>query len=144
MGETLGDGALAGGALEGVVADRLGGAQPLLHVTGLEQIMVVGRPDTGEAIGLQLHLHLLGIAGGGVAALLGGAHLVRNADERLDVMAHLMCDHIGLRKIAGRAEAGAQLVEEARVEIDAIVGGAVEGAHCGFSGTAARFPGAVV
>ncbi len=41
-------------------------------------------------------------------------------------MAVFVGDHIGLRELAGRAEAVGQLVEERQVEIDALVAGAIE------------------
>ena len=44
-------------------------------------------------------------------------------------MADLVGDHIGLRELAGRAEAACQLVEEAEIEIDALIGRAIEGTH---------------
>ena len=45
------------------------------------------------------------------------------------MVADLMGDDIGQGEVAGRAEALRQLVEEGRVEIDLLVGRAVEGAH---------------
>jgi hypothetical protein len=53
-------------------------------------------------------------------------------------------DHIGLGEVACGAVARPKLVEEARVEIDAVVRRAVEGAHCGLRGAAAGIAGAAV
>ena len=41
----------------------------------------------------------------------------------------LVRDDVGLREIAGRAEAPLELVEEREVDVDALVGRAVEGSH---------------
>ena len=54
---------------------------------------------------------------------------VERAFEVLDVMADLMGDDIGLGEVAGRAEALRQLVEEGRVDVDLLVGRAVERPH---------------
>src|SRR3954470_652032 len=56
--------------LQRVVADRLGGAQAGLDIAGLQQILVIGRPDAGEAIRLQLHLDLQLVGLGPAGAVL--------------------------------------------------------------------------
>ena len=80
------------------------------------------RPHAGVAVGLQLEAY-------GVAqrALLG-AHLAHGAGEVLDVVAVLVGEHVGLHELTRRpAELALQhVLEERRVEVDALVGRAVE------------------
>src|SRR3546814_3442053 len=97
-------------------------------------------PDTTlfRSIGQQFHPHLQRIALGLRGPLLSLADLVRNAGDRLDMMPDFMRDDIGLRGVACGAEALRELVEECGVEIDALIGGAIEGAHRGLRGAAAR------
>src|SRR3546814_5197417 len=57
------------------------------------------------------------------------ADLVRNAADRLDMVADLVRDDIGLRGVARGAELAVEFAEEGGVEIDALIGGAVEGTH---------------
>src|SRR3546814_8152601 len=59
-------------------------------------------------------------------------------------MAHFMCHYIGLREIAGRSVALGELVEEAGIEIDALVGRAIEGAHRRLRRAAATIAGLIV
>src|SRR3546814_13302520 len=54
------------------------------------------------------------------------------------MMPDLMRDDIGLRGIARSAEAARKLVEEGGVEIDALIGGAIEGTHRRLRRAAAR------
>src|SRR5438477_375063 len=64
------------------------------------------RPHAGIAIGLQLERDGIAIRFGAArGALLGSARGIAGAEQLLHVMAHLMRDHIGLRKIARCAEA---------------------------------------
>ena len=126
--------------LQPIVADRRGGAHRGLDVAGLDQLpLLVGarRPDAGEAVGLQLDLDLQAVRLGlGQAALLL-LHLGQDAELVLHVMADLVRDHIGLRELA-RARSGVaavetplDLAEERGVEIDLVVGRAIERPHRG-------------
>src|SRR5207302_8163953 len=56
-------------------------------------------------------------------------YLGHGAEQVLDVVAHLVRDDVRLRELAGRAEALRQLAVEAEVDIGALVGAAIEGAH---------------
>ena len=77
----------------------------------------------GEAVRLQFDAHRAA-----VRALVLRA--VEDAEQVLDVVPVLVCDHVGLREGAALgAEARAELVEEAEVDVDVTVGGAVEGPH---------------
>src|SRR3546814_2822818 len=64
--------------------------------------------------------------------------LARRAEQILDVMAEFVRDHVILREIALGAEAVLKLVEKARVEIDALIAGAVERPHRRLRRAAAR------
>src|SRR5215213_2502182 len=113
--------------LDAVVADRARGGQALLEVALLEQPALVGRvrPHAGEAVGLEL------LADGERVALVrvpadGVVDLIADPRQGLHVVAHLVREHVGLREVARRVEARGQLAEEAEVDVDLAVGGAVE------------------
>src|SRR5258705_7290443 len=155
VGEAVGDAVALRPFLERIVADRGRGAHSGFDVAGLEEgrlalapqvLILVARPDAGEAIRLQLDPHLdlvpLGLADGALRLL----RLRQDAEQVLHVMADLVRDHIGLRELAGlaadvaAAEAGGDLVEERGVEIDLLVGRAVERPHRALRDAAAVGP----
>ncbi|OMP12851.1 hypothetical protein COLO4_02680, partial [Corchorus olitorius] len=138
MGEAVGHHAAGGLALERIVADRLRGGHAFLHVAGLQTVAIACGPDAGIAIRLQLQPHRQGIALRLTRRLLCAPHLIRRAEQILDVMAELVRDDIIAGEIALRAEAIGEFVEEAGVEIDAAVGRAVEGPHRRLRCAAAR------
>src|SRR5215208_1458938 len=114
--------------LDPVVADRGGGVQAVGDVVlgqvgqeaGLRRVI---RPDSGEAVGLKL-----GADGASLCSSATGAAL-QATEQILDVVAVFVGENIGLREgAAGRAEAGAQVVEEPEVDVDLLVQRAVEGA----------------
>ena len=120
--------------------------QPALDVAGLQPVLhlvIERRPHAGEAIGLQLHPHLqlIGLA---LAAriLLQRLHAVGNTQQRLHVMADLMRNHIGLREVAGRAEAPLQVVVERKIDVHFLVGRTIERPHRRLAGAARRARGA--
>src|SRR3546814_21040929 len=76
------------------------------------------RPDAGVAIGLQLHADLQRVALGLRSARLCLADLVRNAADRLDMVADIVRDDIGLRGVARGAHLAVEFAEEGGVEID--------------------------
>src|SRR3954471_24604494 len=61
-----------------------------------------------------------------VRARAPSAYAVTRAEEVLHVMAELVSDHVRLGEVARRAEAPRQLVEEAQIEVDLVIGRAVE------------------
>src|SRR5262245_57387017 len=64
VGERLGLDVALGLALQPVVADGGGRAQPLLHVSGLEEVLVlvgVVRPHPGQAVRLELQPHRVAV-----------------------------------------------------------------------------------
>ncbi len=135
MGETVGHDAALRLLLQPVVADRGGRGHRLIDVLvgELERAArifagVIG-PHAGQAIGLQFdpHRHGIGVALAHVLAQL--RDLARDTEQVLHVMADLVGDHVGLRELARRMEALGELVEEREVDIDALVGRAIERPH---------------
>ncbi len=117
---------------------------PLFDVSGLQPVAVARGPDAGIAIGLQLDADLNRISLRRRTLALRRPRLIEHAGKMLDMMPHLMRDHIGLGKVAGRAEPVAKLAVEAGVEIDIVVGRAVERPHRGLRRAAARLAAAAI
>src|SRR5262245_1274827 len=124
--------------LQRVVTDRGGGAQRGLDVAGLQQMpALVGlvRPHACEAIGLQLDPDLDAVCfrRAPTRCLLSVVRPRQDALEILHVMADLVRDHIGLREPARSAiattKARLDLPKERRIEIDLLVGRAIEWTH---------------
>ncbi len=133
MGEAVGDHPAGALALDAVIADGAGRVESFLEVTCLEHVALalgVIAPDPGQTIRLQLEPHRELVGLGLADPPLHGLDLGVDAQQVLDVVADLVGDHVGLGEIAGRAEALFELVVEAEVDIELVVGGAVEGAHC--------------
>ncbi len=83
----------------------------------------------GEAVGLQLLADRQVVAPGRIL-LRQPLDLLGDAEHGLDVVAVLVRDHVGDREVAAlRAEARLELIEEAKVEVDLLVGRAVERAR---------------
>jgi hypothetical protein len=102
---------------QAIVADRRRGADALVDVAGVEQILLVGSdvPHAGEAIRRELELHRERIrAGSAPAALLRLLHLPIDAEQILDVMTDFVRDDVSLREITGRAESPIELTERTR------------------------------
>ena len=114
--------------LDAVVADRRGRVEAgvdvvlgeLLDQAGLHGVR---RPHAGVAVRLEL-----GPDGPALRALAVAADALEDAELVLHVVAVLVRDHVrlGERRLA-RAEARLELVEEAEVDIDELVGRTVEG-----------------
>jgi hypothetical protein len=74
-------------------------------------------------------------------------HLGQNAELVLDVVTNLMRNHICLRELAGltahiaTVKTPLKVLEEARVEIDLLVNGAIERTHSGLRKSAAGLRG---
>src|SRR3984957_2405029 len=109
------------------------------------------RPNTGEAVGLQLDLDLQ-MVGRRLAlhGLLLLLHPRQDAEQVLHVMADLVGDHISLGEFAGLAagiaalEARLDLLEERGIEIDLLVDRAIERPHGASRRAAARVGRAAV
>ena len=72
----------------------------------------------------------------GAGALLGAMHLVRDAHQMLHVVADFVRDDVGLGEFAGCVETLAEVAVEGEVDIDALVGRAVERSHRRLAGAA--------
>ncbi len=131
-------------ALQRVVADGRRRAHRGFDVARLDEgrvpqillaLVLVRRPDTGEAIRLQLDAHLQPVGARAVLAALLLLHLRQDAEQVLHVMADLVRDHIGLGELApfgagvAAAKAVLDLAEERRIEIDLLVVGTIERPH---------------
>ena len=130
-------------ALERIVANRGGGAQRRLDVARLDKrwlalaepiLVLLRRPEAGEAIGLQLHLHLDVVGGGPAGGALRLLRLGQDAQQVLHLVSDLVRDHIGLRELAGLAAE----VAERGVEINRLVDRAIERPHGALRDAAAR------
>ena len=84
-------------------------------------------PDAGVAVGLQFHPHrqFVGLRCDARDRACCDAP-GRDAEQRLDVMTDLVRDHVGLREVARRAEALVELAEERQIEIELVIGRAIE------------------
>jgi hypothetical protein len=101
--------------LEAVVSDGRSGLQACFKIAWLDEVPLalgVVPPDPGETIGLQLHAHGQDIPLSLRGLVSEARHLLCNAHVILHVMADLMSDHIGLRKVAGRAEPSRHGIEK--------------------------------
>src|SRR5436190_6667633 len=123
--------------LQRVIPDLGCGVEPVLDIARQQAVLdliVQARPNTRKAVGLQLHAHLQLVDLALVAALqrplLEALHLVGNAQQRLDVVADLVGDDVGLREVARRVKALLQLPVEVEIDVNLVVERAVEGPHC--------------
>ena len=145
MGEGFLDGVALGFLLEVVVAD-LGGAVDGLHqvavLDGIEIGALIVGPDAGVEVGLELDADAHPVRVGLVHPrhLLMG--LAQGAEEVLHVVAHLMGDDIRIGEVAVGPELLPHGGEEAQVDVQFLVAGAVERAHGGLSRAASRGGGA--
>ena len=106
MRESVGNDIPLAAALQPVVANGRRRLNRCLHITRLHDApLLLGAmsPDPSEAIGLQLNSHLQVIGLDLIHAVLRLLHLRQDAEQILHVMAYLMRDHIGLRKLAALA-----------------------------------------
>ena len=87
------------------------------------------RPHAREAVGLQLRAHRQAVASAPGSCARAAVDLGGDAQELLHVVADLVRDHVGLREIARRVEALAQVAVEGEVDVDLLVAGAVERPH---------------
>lgn len=145
MGEGFGADGSAAHALEVVVADGGGGFEGAIDVGVLDHVTLFGGvgPDAGVAVGLEFEVD------GEVVALAGLllfelTDLAFGAEELLDVVAEFVGDDVGLGELAGVSAEAFEVVPEAEVDVDFLVGGAVEGAGGGLGGAAAGVGGSAI
>ena len=94
-------------------------------------------PHAGKAVGLQLHFHRQAIRFSLRRVLLQLTHFGFNTQQLLHVMPDFMSNHVGLCKIAVRAELVFHLIVEREIDVDRAIGRAVERPHHRLAGTAA-------
>ncbi len=114
------------------VSSPMAAAAPhaLLDVALLQQLLArVVAPHAGEAVGLQLLQHRQPVALDLAGALTGRLHPLRQAEQRLQVVADLVRDDVGLGEVAGGAELLVEFAEEAEVDVELLIGGTVERAR---------------
>src|SRR6516165_8220120 len=128
--------------LDVIVAHRGSCSQRGFHVGTFEQAALLSgmRPNSCQAVGLQFHHHRESIARLG-AALLQLPDLALNPGYFLDVMPHLVREHISLRELSGRAKALLQLIVKTQIDIDLLVGRAIKRACCRLCSAAPRCSG---
>ena len=87
MGEGIGGDAASGLPLDPVVSDRPGGPESLLHIPRLQKPLscCAVPPYPGQAVGLQLQPDRQAVGLDLARAALETVHLVRGAEELLDV-----------------------------------------------------------
>ncbi|MNL51578.1 hypothetical protein D3C87_1746840 [compost metagenome] len=115
-----------------VVTNGIGRGQGSFQIAWFEDLVpligVIG-PYARQKIGLQFQLHrqlvILGLAQ--PAALL--LHLLRNTHQVLYVVPYLVRHHVSDRELARRIEPVAKFVAESEVDINFMIGRAVEWSH---------------
>src|SRR4029077_8484090 len=117
-------------ALDPIVADRSRRIQRIGDVLfgdvrDVAGVHRVGRPHTGVAVCLQFDPDRRALG-----SLCVASGMLEDAKEILDVVAVLVCEHIGLCEgpTAG-SEAGCELAEEPEIDVDLLVGWTVERAR---------------
>ncbi len=90
-------------------------------------LAVVG-PDSGQEVGLKLEPHREVVGLGAARLLHEPLHLLTDAEQVLDMMAHLVREDVGLSEVPGGSEPPAEHVVEAQVDVHLLVERAVEGA----------------
>src|SRR4030095_4654965 len=102
------------GMAEGVVANRVrrGERFAQILVRDLKRRARRVTPDTCKAIRLQLDAHRVLVRG------LTPRFQSAGADQVLNVVTDLVCDHIRLREVAWRAQAPFHYAVEARIDVE--------------------------
>jgi hypothetical protein len=114
-------------ALDPIVTNRRGSFERLADVVTFEESAPGRRvrPDTGVTVGLQFHAHRQLVRPRRIATLRL-SHLRVGSRERLHMMSDLMREDVGLREVPWCAKALLQLAVEAEVDVDPLVGRAIE------------------
>lgn len=63
--------------------------------------------------------------------MLQTVHMAGDAKQILNMVSNLMCNHVGLGKVARCAEPSGQFLKKRKIQIRLVIAGAVEGAHGG-------------
>jgi hypothetical protein len=140
MGEGLGLDITLGSALQGIIPDSRRGAEAFFDIARFQdapRIMGALGPKPGQAIGLQFHTHLQVIGRALIGAALQPFHLLKHAQFILDMMPNLMRHDIGRSKIPRRVQLPQQAAHEIKINVNALIYRAVEGANLRLSRAAA-------
>src|SRR5947209_14443727 len=78
-------------------------------------------PDTGQAVGLELHAHLQRVGLGLAPPALRRVDPLGDPEQVLHVVAYFVRDHVSLREVPGRPDTLAQVAIERQVDIDPFV-----------------------
>ena len=146
MGETVGHDPALTPLLQAVVTDGLGGVEGLFQIAVLQHLLLLHMvtPDPGETVGLQFEFDRQLVLRGLAQPLLLLAHLGRDAEQVLHVVAHLVGDHIALGEVAIGPELVTHVLIEGEIDIDCAVCRAVEGTHDRLALTAAGLGGSAI
>ena len=106
----------------------MGSVQPFLKISGFNPVGVLCSPYPGVAIRLELHADLQRVGHLRLLLLLA-ADLIGNPGKRLDVVAIFVCNHISAGKISRRAKFLLHFAVKIGVDINTVVGGALEWTH---------------
>ena len=121
------------GRVECVFELLIGGGLEIRGAVVIGQGRDIAEPRPGIAVCLELGAHTVAVLTGAVVRVLG-----HHAGDVLDVVAPFVSDDVELGELPrGGAELLAHEVEERRIDVDALVGGAVEGSdrvRCGAAG----------
>ena len=120
--------------LQTVITDGAGGTQCLLDIALLEHLATaVGMiaPQPGKTVGLQFQLYGQCIRLGLADAALRLPDLVADTQQVLHVMADLVGNDVGLGEVTGRPVPLFEVLEEGEVDVDLVIGRAVERSHRG-------------
>ena len=129
MGEGFRDGKALALFLQSVVPDRRCCAKCFLDIAGLDDLfgsLSVMQHHTGVEVRLQFEANRRIVRFHLATSLANLVHFVRLSRQFLDVMADFVCNHVGLRKVAGGTQLPIQLRKERSVQIHFFVGGAIE------------------
>src|SRR5262245_4662867 len=115
------------GMAEGVVADRMRGGERFTQilVRDLEGRARRVTPDACKAIRLELDPHRILVRGLTSCFQPGGA------DQVLNVVTDLVCNHVRLGEVAGRAQAPFHHDVKARIDVELLIPRAIEWADVG-------------
>ena len=127
MGERIRADLPPGHALEPVVSDCGCCTQGAFDIPSLEEVALLRRfrPDTCEAISLQFHAYRQCVPGAGILTLQA-THFAFDAEEVLHMMSEFVGENIRLRELARSSESALQLVVEAEIDVDLLIGGTIE------------------
>src|ERR1019366_3993308 len=114
-------------ALQAVVPHGRRRIQAFLHFSGIQQFSLIGRvsPDTRETVCLQFKVNREVVRSSRIP-FLRRMYSLFDSDQFLDVVADLMREHIGFRKLSRSSEPLFQFIVEAQIDVHLLITGTVE------------------